>query len=134
MIQRCKREKSVGNQNYPASVFSFVFQECFDDDFFQTDCVHSNPFDKLVEEWEKNNISKNQHNSIVDSRYMTTRSLLVPLNYTLLSLTEFSIVSHFFFFFFFLNRWPFVVLKAYFSLITIMYLIYAFMFFILLFM
>jgi hypothetical protein len=43
MIQRWKREESIGDQNCPASVFPFVFQEISDDDFYQTDCVLSNP-------------------------------------------------------------------------------------------
>jgi len=99
------------------------------------DCVPSNPFGLLVEECEKNNISKNQHDPSVDSRDMAIRALLVPPNSTLLCLTKFFIVSHFsFFFFFFKTGGLFSVLKSHFTLITIMSLIYAFMYFILFFM
>ena len=80
MIQRWNREKSVGDQNCLAGVFPFVFQENFDDDFHQTDYVPSNSVGQLVEECEKNNISKNQHDPTVDSRDMATGALLVPPN------------------------------------------------------
>jgi hypothetical protein len=43
MIQRLKRAKSVGDQNYHAGVFTFGFQETSNDDFCQTDYVPSNP-------------------------------------------------------------------------------------------
>ena len=49
MLQRWKREKSVGDQNCPASVFPFVFQETSDDDFCQKDYVPSNPSGQFVE-------------------------------------------------------------------------------------
>jgi hypothetical protein len=49
MLQRWKREKSVGDQNCPASVFPFVFQETSDDDFYQKDYVPSNPSGQFVE-------------------------------------------------------------------------------------
>jgi len=77
MLQRWTREKSVGDQNCPAGVFPFVFQEISDDGFFQMDCVPSNPSGLLVKESEKNNISKTQHDPTVDSRDMATRALLV---------------------------------------------------------
>jgi hypothetical protein len=101
MSQRWKREKLAGDQNCPASEFPFVFQEPSDDDFCQTDYVPSNPSGQLVEECEKNNISKILH----------------------LSLAEFSIVSYLFFF----ELVAFVVLKAHFPLITFMYFILFFM-------
>jgi len=59
IIQRWKREKLAGDQNFPASVFPFVFQENVNDDFCQTDCMLSNPSGQLVEDCEKNNIIKN---------------------------------------------------------------------------
>jgi len=49
ILQQWKREKSVGNKNCPAGVFSFFFQEIADDEFCQMDCVPSNPSDQLVE-------------------------------------------------------------------------------------
>ena len=101
MIQRWKREKSVGEQNYLAGVFPFIFQETSDDDLCQMNYVPSNPSGHLVEECEKNNISKILH----------------------LSLAEFSIVSYLFFF----ELVAFVVLKAHFPLITFMYFILFFM-------
>jgi hypothetical protein len=78
-------------------IVKFVFQEVSDDDFYQTDYVLSNLFSHLVVECEKNNISKNQHDPTVDTRDMATRALLTPPNSALLSLAEFSILSHFFF-------------------------------------
>ena len=97
MIQRWMGEKSACNQNCPAELFPF-FQKSFDDDFCHTDCVPSNPSGQLIEECEKKNIFKTQHEPTVDSRDMATRVLLIPLKSALLSLAEFSIVSHFFFF------------------------------------
>jgi hypothetical protein len=93
MIQRWKREKSAGDQNCSAELFPFIFQKCSDDDFCQTDCVPSNPSDQLVEECEKNNISKTQHDPTVGYRDMATGVLLFLLNSAPLSLAEFSIVS-----------------------------------------
>jgi len=98
IIQRWKREKLVGDQNCPASVFPFVFQEIANDDLCQTDCGLSSPSGQLVEDCEKNNISKNQHDPTVDVRDMVTRALLAPLNSTLLFLAEFSLLSLLFFF------------------------------------
>jgi hypothetical protein len=43
MIQRWKREKSAGDQTALQVHFLFFFQEMFDDDFCQMDCVPSNP-------------------------------------------------------------------------------------------
>jgi hypothetical protein len=77
MIQRWKREKSAGDQTALQVHFLFVFQEMPDDDFCQTDCVPSNRSGQLVEECNENNISKNQHDPTVDSRYMATEALLV---------------------------------------------------------
>ena len=81
----------VGDQNYLAGVFPFVFQEMSDDDFCLMDCVPSNPSGPLVEECEKNIISKHQHDPMVDSRDMATGALLLPPNFALLSLVEFFI-------------------------------------------
>jgi hypothetical protein len=64
----------------------------------------------------------------VAARDMATGALLAPSNSTLLSLAEFSLLSHFF-----LTGGLFAVLKTYFPLITILSLIYAFMYFILFF-
>jgi hypothetical protein len=68
-------------------------------DFYQTDCDLSNPSGQLVVECENNNISKTKHNPTVDAKDMATGALLAPPNSTLLSLAEFSLLSHFFFFF-----------------------------------
>jgi hypothetical protein len=57
-IQRWKREKSAGDQTALQVHFLFVFQEISDDDFCEMDCVPSNPSAPLVEECNKNNISK----------------------------------------------------------------------------
>jgi hypothetical protein len=43
MIQRWKREKSAGDQNFPAGIFSFVFQDTSDDDFCSMDYVPQIP-------------------------------------------------------------------------------------------
>jgi hypothetical protein len=93
MIQRWKRENSAGDQNCSAELFPFVFQKSSDDDFCQTDFVPSNPSGQLVEECEKNNISKTQHDPTVDYRDMATEVLLFLPNSAPLSLAEFSIVS-----------------------------------------
>jgi hypothetical protein len=77
MIQRWKREKSVGDQTAMQVHSLFVFQEIFDDAFCQKDCVPSNPSGQLVEECNNNNISITQHDPTVDSRDMTTGALLV---------------------------------------------------------
>jgi hypothetical protein len=55
------------------------------------DCVPSNPSGPLVEECEKNIISKHQHDPMVDSRDMATGALLLPPNFAHLSLVEFFI-------------------------------------------
>jgi hypothetical protein len=129
MIQWCKREKSIGDQNCPVVEFPFVFQETSDDDFCQMDYVPSHPSGQLVEECEKNNISKNQHDPTVNSRDMATEALLVPPNSASLFSRILYCLSHTSFFF--LNCWPFAVLKAHFPLITFISLIYIFMYFIL---
>jgi len=85
MIQRWKREKLAGDQNCSAGEFPFVFQETSDDEICPTDYVPSNPSGKLVEECDKKNISKNQHDPTVDSRDIATRALLVPPNSASLS-------------------------------------------------
>jgi hypothetical protein len=100
MSQRWKRKKSAGDQNCPASEFPFVFQEPSDDDFCQTDYVPSNPSGQLVEECEKNNISKNLHDPTMDSRDMATGELLVPPNFASLSSRILYYLSHTSFFFF----------------------------------
>jgi len=130
IIQRWKREKSASDQNCHASVFVFVFQETSGDDFCQKDYVPSNPSSQFVEESDKNNISNNQHDPTVDSRYLATGALLVPPNSAPLSSRILYCLSplFFFFFLFFLNWWPFAILKAYFPLITFMSLIYVFYF------
>jgi len=116
MLQRWKREKSVGDQNCPASVFPFVFQETSDDDFYQKDYVPSNPSGQFVEYCDKNNISKTQHDPMVYSRDMATRVLLVPPNFAPLSLAEFSTVSHpFSFLFYFFKLVAFCCFKGTFS-------------------
>jgi len=97
MIQRWKREKSAGNQNCPTGVFPFLFQESSEDDFCQHDCGLSNPSGHLIEEWEKNHISKTQHDPTVDSKDMATGALLVFFKFcTSLSSWIFYIVSLFF--------------------------------------
>jgi len=116
MIQRWKRENSAGDQNCSAELFPFVFQKSSDDDFCQTDCVPSNPSGQLVEECEKNNISKTQHEPTVDYRDMATGVLLFLPNSAPLSLAEFFIVSpSFLFFFLFLELVAFGCLKYTFS-------------------
>jgi hypothetical protein len=77
MIQRWKREKSAGDQTALQVHFLFVFHEIPDDDFYQKDYVPSNRSGQLVEECNENNISKNQHDPTVYSRYMATGALLV---------------------------------------------------------
>jgi len=77
MIQRWKREKSVGDQTALQVYFLFVFQAIYDDDFCQKDCDPSNPSGQLVEECNTNNISKTQHDPMVDSRDMAIGALLV---------------------------------------------------------
>ena len=100
MIQRWKREKSAGKQNCPVGVFPFVFQETSDDDFCQTDYVISNPSGQLVEECEKNNISKiNMIQRWVPEIWLPEHYWFLPILH--LSLAEFSIVSHTFYFLFF---------------------------------
>jgi hypothetical protein len=88
-----KRDKSAGNQNFSAGVFPFIFQEIADDDFCQTDCFLSNPSGQLVEECDKNNISKPHHDPTVYATDMTIGVLLSPPNSALLSLAEFSLLS-----------------------------------------
>jgi hypothetical protein len=58
MIQWWKREKSVGDQTALQVHFLFVFQAILDDALCQMDCVSSHPSGQLVEEYNKNNISK----------------------------------------------------------------------------
>jgi len=103
MIQRWKREKSVGDQTALQVHFLFVFQEISDDDFCQTDCVPSNLSGQLVEQCKKNNIFKTQHDPMMDSRDMATGALLVFLQNLQLSL---SLSASLYFFFFFFNWWP----------------------------
>jgi len=79
-IQRLKREKSAGDQNCPAGIFPYVFQYTSDDDFCSMNYVPSKPSGPLIEEWKKNNISKNQHAPTVDSRDMATEVLSVHPN------------------------------------------------------
>jgi hypothetical protein len=43
MIQLWTGEKSASNQNCSAELFPFLFQKGSDDDFYQMDCVPSNP-------------------------------------------------------------------------------------------
>ena len=109
MIQRWKREKSAGDQTALQVHFLFVFQEISDDDFYQTDCVSSNPSGKLVEEYNKHNISQHQHDPTVDSRDMATGALLVFLQNLQLSLSLSPLFSIFFFFLFFLTSGLFAV-------------------------
>ena len=80
MIPRWKREKSAGDQNCPAGIFPFVFQDTSDDDFCSMDYAPSNPSGQLIEKCEKNNISKNQHAPTVDASDMATKALLVHPN------------------------------------------------------
>jgi len=103
MIQRWKREQSAGDQTALQVHFLYVFQENFDDDFCQTDCVPSNPSSLLVEECNKNNISKTQNDPTVDFIDMTTRVLLVFSKIAALSLSAF---LYFFFFYFLFDWWP----------------------------
>ena len=113
MIQRWKREKSVGDQTAMQVHSLFVFQEIFDDAFCQKDCVPSNLSGQLVEECNNNNISITQHDPTVDSRDMTTGALLVFSKICSSLSIRFSI----FFFFFFLNWWP-LILFSYILLLT----------------
>jgi hypothetical protein len=93
MLQRWKRENSAGDQSCPASVFPFVFQEMYDDDFYQKNYFLSNPSGQVVEECEQNNISKNQNDLMVAARDMATEASFAPSNSALLSLVEFSLLS-----------------------------------------
>jgi hypothetical protein len=129
MIQRWKRDKSTNDQNFPAGVFPFVFQETSDNDFCHRNYVPSNLSSQLVEACEKNNISKHQRDPTVDYRDMATGALLVSSN-SAFSLVEFSIVSHPLFFF---ELVAFCFFKGTFPLITFMSLIYVFKYFILFF-
>ena len=52
------------------------------------DYVPSNPSGKCIEECKENNISKNQHDPTVDSRYMATEALLVHPNPAPLNMDE----------------------------------------------
>ena len=90
----------------------------------------SNPSGKLVEECEKNNISKKKHEPTVDSRVMATGALLVPLNSAFLSSRILYCLSPFFFF----ELVTFCYFKGTFPPITFMSLIYVFLYFILFFM
>jgi len=102
MIQRWTGEKAVGDQNFSAELFPFVFQKCSDNDLCPKDCFPSNPSGQLVEDCEKNNISKTLYDPTVGSRDMAIGVLLFLPNSAPLSLAEFSIVSPFFLSFFFL--------------------------------
>jgi hypothetical protein len=58
----------------------------------------SNPFNRFVEAYEKNNISKNKHHPMVDARYMTTGAYCLFWVgsfkfYTSLSQAKFSLLS-----------------------------------------
>jgi len=66
-------------------------------------------------ECEKNNISKTKHDQTLDARDMAIGALLTPSNSALISLAEFSLLSHFFLFFFVWAGGLFAILKAYFS-------------------
>jgi hypothetical protein len=79
-IQRWKREKSAGDQNYPAGIFPYVFQYTSDDDFCSMDYGPSHPSGPLIEEWKKNNISKTPHDPTVDSKDMAIEVLSVHPN------------------------------------------------------
>jgi len=103
MIQQWNREKSTGDQNCPAGVFPFVFQETSDDDFCQKDYVPSNPSSQFIQECDKNNRSKNQHDPTVDSRDIATGALLVPSNSAPLSSWILYYLSRLFFSFIFLS-------------------------------
>ena len=88
--------------------FLFVFQEIYDDDFCQTDSFPSNLSSESVEECNKNNISKIQHDLTVDSRDIATRALLIFSKICSSLSIRFSL---FFFlllllFFFNFNWWP----------------------------
>jgi len=99
MIQRWNREKSVGDRTALQVHFLFVFQEIADDDLCHTDFGSSNPSGQLVEECNKNNISKTQHDPTVDSRDMTTGALLVFSKICSSLSIRFSLFFFFFFFF-----------------------------------
>jgi hypothetical protein len=114
MIQRWKREKSVGDQNCSACVFPSVFQKVSYDDLCQTDRVISNPSSQLVVECEKKHISKTQHDPTVDAIDMATGALLAPPNSAPLSSQISSIVSVLFSFFY-LVWWPLYFFKGIFS-------------------
>jgi len=104
MIQRWKRENISQWPKLPCGCISFCFLGNFWWWFMSNGCVSSNPIGKLVEACEKNTISKIQHDPTVDSKDMTTGALLVSPNSTLLSQSEFSLLS--LILFIFLNRWP----------------------------
>jgi hypothetical protein len=100
MIQRWNREKSVGDQIALQVYFLFVFQDISDDDFYQMDCVPYNPSSHLVEECNKNDISKTKHDQTVDSRDITTGALLVFSKICSSLSICFSLIFFFFLFFF----------------------------------
>jgi len=106
MIQWWKREKSSGDQTAMQVYFLFVFQELSDDVCCPTDCVPSNPSGPLVDESDKNNISKTQHDPTVDSRYMATGALLVFSKIWSSLSIRFSLFFFFFLFFLFFNWRP----------------------------
>jgi len=111
MIQRWKRDKSIGDQTALQVHFLFVFHEIPDDDFCQPDCVPSNRSDQLVEDCNENNISKNKHDPTVDFRDMATRALLVFSKIcSSLPLSAFLYFFSFLFFFIFLTGGLFAVL------------------------
>ena len=132
-IQRWKREKSAGDQNFPAGILPFVFQDTSDDDGCSMDYVPSNRSGQFIEECEKNNISKTQHDPTVDARDMATEAVLVhpnpaPLcNRILYRLSPLFIFLSLFFFF---NLVAFAVFKGTIVLlITFMSLIYVFIYY-----
>ena len=101
MIQRCKREKSAGDQTALQVHFVFVLQDISDDDFCQTYCVPSNPSGQLVDKCNQNNISKTHHDPTVDGRDMATGVLCIFSKLCSSLPIRFSLFFFFCFFFFF---------------------------------
>ena len=131
MIQRWKREKSAGDQTALQVHFLLVFQEISDDEFSQTDCVSSNPLVSL----QRSVIRTTYPKLSMIQRFIP--EIQPPEHYWFFSKICSSLsLSTFLYFFllFFFNWWPFAVLQALFSIITILSLIHAFMYFILFFM
>jgi hypothetical protein len=92
------RERNQSATKLPCKCISFYFPWHFRWWFLSNRLVTSNPSSRLVEECEKNNISKTQHDPTMDSWDMATRALLVSPKSALLSLFEFSLLSLTFFF------------------------------------